>query len=68
MAYVHNARPALRPAHSGFLAGLVDGLRRRRLEWQTYSELSDLSDRELDDLGLSRSDLRVVARRAAGRS
>lgn len=31
---------------------------------QTVNELSRMSDRELNDLGLSRSDIELVARRA----
>jgi len=38
---------------------------RRRLERETYRELSMLSNHELADLGLSRSELRSIAHEAA---
>ncbi len=56
------------PRHFGvasWFTRLADELRRARLERQTYAQLSDLTDRELDDLGLNRASLRDVARRAA---
>lgn len=49
---------------AGWLARTLDDLHRARLERQTYAELSELSDRELDDLGLTRATLREAARRA----
>ena len=56
----------LRPAHStGWLSGLRAGLRRRLLERRTRNDLMALSDRELDDLGLTRGQIPEVARRAA---
>ena len=48
-----------------WFARTLEDLRRARLERQTYAELSELSDRELDDLGLTRATLREAARRAA---
>ena len=45
---------------------LVDNYRAWRRYRQTYGELSRLTDRELDDLGLSRYDLRAVSRNSAG--
>lgn len=61
------------PAHSHvapaeWLARLRADLRRARLERQTYAELSELSDRELDDLGLTRATLREAARRAVAQT
>ena len=58
--------------HSGlvarFNAALV-GLRaraaRRRIYKETFRELSSLSNRELSDLGLGRSEIRRVAYQAA---
>jgi uncharacterized protein YjiS (DUF1127 family) len=43
----------------------AQALRRYRVYSQTYAELSALSDRELADLGISRFDIRQVAREAA---
>jgi len=51
-------------AVASWFTRLADDLRRARLERQTYAELSELSDRELDDLGLTRANLRDAARRA----
>ncbi|MEE4117924.1 MAG: DUF1127 domain-containing protein [Paracoccaceae bacterium] len=51
-------------AVAGWFARTLDELRRARLERQTYAELSALSDRELDDLGLTRATLREAARSA----
>jgi uncharacterized protein YjiS (DUF1127 family) len=42
-------------------------LERRRRESRTFSELAMLSDRDLTDLGISRSDIRRIAREAAER-
>jgi len=38
---------------------------RRRAFDQTYSELSQLSDRELNDLGFARADIARIARESA---
>ena len=48
----------------GWFAGLQSDFRRWRMERQTLNALSNLSDRELDDLGIRRWQLREVARRA----
>ncbi|MDF1715953.1 MAG: DUF1127 domain-containing protein [Sulfitobacter sp.] len=52
------------------LHGATDALKGRvakyRLYRSTYAELSALSNRELADLGLHRSELRRVALEAAG--
>ncbi|EPX76249.1 DUF1127 domain-containing protein [Salipiger mucosus] len=50
---------------SAFVEGLRENAARRRLYKQTMSELQSLSDRELGDLGLSRSMIRRVAWQAA---
>ncbi len=44
-----------------------------RLAWQhdyrsTFRELSALSDRELDDIGVARCDVRLIARQSADRT
>jgi len=51
----------------GALAGLRARLARHRKYRQTVAELAALSERELSDLGLSRADIRRVAREAATR-
>ena len=69
MAYApSNTSPAQSALTSRFDALLIDiraRLARRRVFRQTLAELSVLSDRELADLGLSRSELRRVAWQAA---
>ncbi|KUF08689.1 DUF1127 domain-containing protein [Pseudoponticoccus marisrubri] len=69
MAYASNASA---PAQSGLAArinNIVADLRarsaRRKVYNQTYRELQSLSNRELADLGLSRSEIRRVAYQAA---
>lgn len=59
-------------SHTGF-AGTLDTLRARLVAWvarravytQTYNELSALNNRELADLGISRSEIKYIAREAA---
>lgn len=73
---------ALNITHLGLGGGLtarlsagVDTLRARYAAWarrraafnQTFRELDGLTDRELSDIGFSRSDIRWVARDAASR-
>lgn len=48
------------------LSGVVDAFRRRRRFRRLRAELSRLSDDELNDIGLERSDIEAVARRGAG--
>ncbi|THH39225.1 DUF1127 domain-containing protein [Aliishimia ponticola] len=48
-----------------WLAGVGENMARRRLARVTYSELSSLSDRELSDLGIGRSQIRGLAQQAA---
>ena len=54
---------------SGLFGALVadirDGLQRRRVYNRTHAELSRLSTRELDDLGISRSMISRIAYEAA---
>ncbi|MCB1884650.1 MAG: DUF1127 domain-containing protein [Geminicoccaceae bacterium] len=52
-------------ASSGFLARLYEGARLRREARRIANELSSLTDRELDDIGVRRSDIRDLARRSA---
>lgn len=56
-------------APSGFgtnlFAGLRDTLRRRATFLRVYDELAVLSDRELEDIGLTRGMIRDVAAEAA---
>jgi uncharacterized protein YjiS (DUF1127 family) len=57
------------PAAGGFLGQLLHRVghwfvEQRRYQ-ETLSELAALSDRELDDIGLTRGDIEFVARRCA---
>jgi len=70
MAYI--SAPAASAAPKGVFAAFaalrarLDAAIRRRVEYaRTLDELSQLTDRELNDLGFSRCDLRRVAREAA---
>lgn len=67
MAYVQNTRAAApaTAAITGFFSSILDGFARYRVYRETMLELSNLSDRELADLGLHRSNLRSVAYEAA---
>lgn len=51
------------------VANLFDGLRARRAQYSVYRttlrELQNLSERELNDLGMSRANIRAVAYKAA---
>ncbi|MDB6452943.1 DUF1127 domain-containing protein [Falsirhodobacter sp. 20TX0035] len=53
----------------GFVGNLLTSLRalrqRRAVYVRTANELAALSGRELADIGISRSDIRAIARRAA---
>ena len=57
------------PAQAPRFAGMFGGISRRFAQYKTYrttlEELESLSDRDLADLGLSRSMLRSVAYKAA---
>ncbi len=66
MAYVtNNTRMAAQTSTLSSLRARFDALRARFGAWRLYrrtlSELNQLSDRELADLGLSRSALQSVA-------
>lgn len=59
-------------ATASWFSGLVDGvrtkLRKHQVYRQTMQELSALTARDLQDLGLSSSMFRVLAREAASKS
>jgi uncharacterized protein YjiS (DUF1127 family) len=58
---VHTARPAAEPTrHNGFaswIAARVATYRNRREDARALTELNNMSDRELCDVGLNRGDL-----------
>jgi uncharacterized protein YjiS (DUF1127 family) len=66
MAITSIARPA---TSNNALGSLIDGLRARiertRVYHRTLAELNALNDRELADIGVSRLELREIARDAA---
>lgn len=68
MAYVASKSVVARNEGS-FLSGLVarfrDAMERRAVYQRTLSELEQLSDRDLTDLSLHRSELHALAREAA---
>jgi uncharacterized protein YjiS (DUF1127 family) len=68
MAYVNSSRQAT-VSFGDLIAALVkvigQSMQRRRVYLQTLNELNALSDRDLSDLGLARSDIPYVAREAA---
>ena len=49
---------------SAFVADAIEAFKARRLITRTYNELSNLTDRELNDLGISRSEISDIARSA----
>jgi uncharacterized protein YjiS (DUF1127 family) len=68
MAYVNSSRSAQVSFSDRFAAVVkvvMDLIERRRVYNQTLFELNNLSDRDLCDLGLSRSSITQVAREAA---
>lgn len=50
---------------AGLIGGLTQRIQRYRTYRQTLEELESLSDRELDDLNISRHQMRGIAYRAA---
>ena len=50
---------------SAATARMTENMIRRRIARTTFAELAALSDRDLADLGMSRADIRYVARQAA---
>ena len=68
MAYVNSSRAAslgLSDRISTLVASVKLSLQRRATFQQTLNELNALSDRDLADLGLNRSSIRMIAREAA---
>ncbi len=67
MAYVNTSRAGLaRPSVFGDVVEAVrNAVARRKLYLRTLEELRSLSDRDLSDLGMSRSMITEVAREAA---
>lgn len=64
MAYAENSATVAAPKASGLStiwANLAERVRQYRVYRETYNELSVLSDRELNDLGMSRSMIRRLA-------
>lgn len=61
VAAVFNAIGRLVRPVSRVVAGLGSMIAHRYAINQTYAELANLSDRELDDIGISRHDIRAVA-------
>ncbi len=57
-------RNLLAPVHA-MVGRLRDARARRRLYLQTYDELSSLNERDLADIGISRSDIPELARKQA---
>lgn len=55
-------RPALADRIVGFVADLRESAARRAIYRRTVEELSKLSDRELNDIGLARANIEDVAR------
>lgn len=50
---------------NALIHALRQHIARRAIYLQTHGELSALSDRDLNDLGLSRADIPAIARQAA---
>ena len=50
------------PGIASWFKNLNQKLQARRLERQTFVQLQNLSDRELNDLGIGRSDIRSIAK------
>ena len=69
MAYASNQSTTVQSGLSARFDALMIDLRarlaRRKVYRQTVNELSALSDRELADLGLNRSEIRRIAYQAA---
>ncbi len=68
MAYANTTRAlesGLRDRFNALVAVYVAGAARRRVYRQTVRELLVLSDRELADLGIHRSQISDIARQAA---
>ena len=67
MAYVNSRSSSVSIADrfAAFFKVGKDATQRRRVYNQTVAELTNLSDRDLADLGLMRANIRDIAREAA---
>ncbi len=68
MAYVNTTRAthsSMADRFGSFFAGIKAAMARRRIYDQTVRELRALSERELTDLGISRSMITSIATEAA---
>lgn len=68
MAYANDIRVAgfnIAERFNGFRSALADRNAKNKIYRQTVSELSNLTNRELDDLGIHRSMIRAIATEAA---
>lgn len=68
MAYVNTTRASdfnLIERFNAFRADLSEKAAQRKVFRQTFNELSDLTNRELNDLGISRSAIKRIAIEAA---
>lgn len=63
MAYTTSTQPLLGEISrsAAFFDGLRVKLRQRRLYKETFNSLNNLTDRELEDLGVYRGDIRRIA-------
>lgn len=64
---VEQGRPSVLAGLRGFLAARRRDLERHRVFKQTYGELASLTDRELADIGVGRSQIVALAWDAAQR-
>ena len=68
MAYVNStpiARKGIFDRFSGLKDTLLTAIRQRRIYERTVAELNSLTDRELNDLGISRFSIPELARESA---
>ncbi|KQI69455.1 protein of unknown function [Loktanella sp. DSM 29012] len=66
MAYTNtNVAPSLTQRFAGLRKQIADAAAKRRVYRNTVNELSALTNRELADLGISRSMIRSIATEAA---
>jgi len=68
MAFITDTRISgitLAERFATFRANLADAAAKRKVYNTTVTELSALSDRDLADLGVFRSDIQTIARQAA---
>lgn len=49
-----------------FFAGIQTAVRKQKVYADTYAELSSLTNRELADIGIGRSDIKAIALDQAG--